>query len=381
MNVVHVVPSFYPATAYGGPIHSVLGLCKATARAGHDVRVLTTNTRGLGTALDVPTNRDVQFESGLSVRYFKKIGMHSISFSLLRNLQDGIRWSNVVHLTAVYSFPTFPVLLLAGLEHKPVIWSTRGALQRTPEMRRRQLKRLWEWSLARALPANVSAHATSDAEAESIRQVFPNMKIAVIPNGVDIPDSFAHLPGSGNMRLLFLGRIDSRKALENLLLAAASLRGETEAPFHLTIAGDGDVSYVAVLRQLAFELGITQHVSFIGHVAEENRSALFGASDVLILPSHAENFGLVVAEALAHELPVIAARGTPWEGLETHGCGYWVANDPASLAAAVRRMAGAPRNEMGLKGREWMRESFGWDSIGRRMVDIYRIAVDTGVAH
>ena len=79
----------------------------------------------------------------------------------------------------------------------------------------------------------------------------------------------------------------------------------------------------------------------------------------------------MVAEALAHALPVIAGRGTPWQGVEQHGCGLWIDNSPESIAAAITRLRSAPRREMGMRGREWMQREFSWDTIGARMLDVY----------
>ena len=92
----------------------------------------------------------------------------------------------------------------------------------------------------------------------------------------------------------------------------------------------------------------------------------------MIAPSYTENFGLVVAEALGHAVPVIVSRGTPWRRVEEIGCGLWVENDPESLAAAIQRISGMPLREMGLKGREWMQREFDWDSVASRMINVYR---------
>jgi glycosyltransferase involved in cell wall biosynthesis len=80
---------------------------------------------------------------------------------------------------------------------------------------------------------------------------------------------------------------------------------------------------------------------------------------------------MVVAEALAHGVPVIASRGTPWSGVEAHGCGLWVENDPASLVAAIERMSHMPLREMGERGRCWMEQEFTWETVARRMLQLY----------
>ena len=81
---------------------------------------------------------------------------------------------------------------------------------------------------------------------------------------------------------------------------------------------------------------------------------------------------MVVAEALAHSVPVIASKGTPWQRVEKMGCGLWVGNDPNSLARAIRQMSAMPLREMGQRGRQWMQDEFSWDRVARDMAELYR---------
>jgi glycosyltransferase involved in cell wall biosynthesis len=113
-------------------------------------------------------------------------------------------------------------------------------------------------------------------------------------------------------------------------------------------------------------------VTFLGEVVGEAKQKLFLAADALVLPSFSENYGLVVAEALAHGVPVVAGSGTPWAELEKRGCGLWVDNSPESLAAAISRIDTMPLQEMGARGRAWMKAEFGWDRIAEKMFDLYK---------
>ncbi|MGH7887676.1 MAG: glycosyltransferase, partial [Candidatus Binatia bacterium] len=130
MKILHVVPSFYPAHVYGGPIESVYALCRHIVRQGCEVRVLTTDANGLDRVLDVETDRETTLAENLRIRYCRRLARHSVSMELLGRLGESVCWADVVHLTAVYSFPTMPTLLACKLFGKPLIWSPRGALQR-----------------------------------------------------------------------------------------------------------------------------------------------------------------------------------------------------------------------------------------------------------
>src|SRR5262249_2431113 len=104
----------------------------------------------------------------------------------------------------------------------------------------------------------------------------------------------------------------------------------------------------------------------------------FSRSDMLVVPSHSENFAMVIAEALAHAVPVIASRGTPWKRLADVGCGLWVENTPERLAEAIERMARGDRRHMGVTGQAWMAREFSWSGIARRMLDVYQAAAAAG---
>ena len=369
MKVLHVVPSFYPAFNYGGPITSVYELCAGLVRQGCEVQVLTTDANGLSAVLDVVKHVPVKLAPGLSVRYCPRIFRHSVSPQLLRRLVPSMRWADVVHLTAVYNFPTLPALAACRWLGKPLVWSPRGGLQRWDNSRRPGLKAGWERICRRLAPDRMALHVTSAQEAAESATKFPRAHAVVIPNGVQLPPLLDHCNGSGSLRLLCLGRLDPKKGIENLL--AACQRLQIERPWRLTVAGSGDAAYSAGLEESARQLGVHAHVSFAGEVRGQRKSDLFAESDLAVFPSHTENFAMVVAEALAHGVPVIASKGTPWSGVETHGCGLWVENDPATLAAAIERMSHMPLRQMGARGRRWMEGEFAWETVTREMLQLY----------
>ncbi len=237
MKVVHVVPSFYPAFNYGGPITSVYELCAGLVRQGCEVRVLTTDANGLGAVLEVAKDAPVTLPPGVLVRYCPRIFRHSISPRLLARLVPALRWADVVHLTAVYNFPTLPTLAACRWLGKPLVWSPRGALQRWQSSRRPGLKTAWESACRQLAPAEMVLHVTSAQEAAESAAKFPRARAVVIPNGVELPPRLDHRQGAGRLRLLFLGRLDPKKGIENLL--AACQRLQLESPWCVDHRGLG----------------------------------------------------------------------------------------------------------------------------------------------
>jgi glycosyltransferase involved in cell wall biosynthesis len=370
MKVLHVVPSFHPAYSYGGPIRSTFELCRNEVELGCEVRVLTTDADGLDRVLDVDKTKEVELPEGFRVRYCPRRQRHSVSPTLMHLLPTFMRWADVVHLTGVYNFPTFPTILLGRLLHKPLIWSPRGALQRWEGSSRIGLKGIWDFLWYHTADrVELTMHATSEQESRETLARFPKLRMATIPNGVDVPVHINRIGRNGGLRLLFIGRLDPKKGIE-ALLKACSL-ADLAQPWRLAIAGWGEPEYVSQLKEQIHALGLDGRVEMLGAVLSNEKKGLFERSDVALVPSYTENFAIVVAEALAHGVPVIASKGTPWSRLEEMRCGLWVNNDPESLADAIRSISTMPLPDMGRRGREWMQREFSWRSVTNQMLALY----------
>jgi glycosyltransferase involved in cell wall biosynthesis len=149
--------------------------------------------------------------------------------------------------------------------------------------------------------------------------------------------------------------------------------------WRLRIVGPDEVGYHSELKRLVRAEGVADCVSIEGPVFGPEKSHLLAQSDLLVLPSHSENFGAVVAEALAHGTPAIASTGTPWSALETEGCGWWAKPDSISLAGAIRAAANLPPEKlraMGALGRAYVQSELTWDICARKMAAVYRSRLD-----
>lgn len=376
-KILYVSPHFAPAWQYGGLVEAVYQFARHVTRAGAEVSVLTTDADGPRASLE--SNRLEAYQHGnLSVRYCRRLMRNSVSIEMVRCLLPHIRWADAVHLHAAYSFPTIPTMLAARIAGKPLLWTPHGGLQRWEGSRRVVSKAIWDTVCAAAAPRRMILHATSREEAAESAKRFPRAPIEVIPNGVAIPATLTRSARGGLLRLGFIGRLDPKKGIENLLAACKQLGDGHEVEFSLVIAGSGEPAYVEKLSAMIRSLGLGSRVTMAGDLRGAAKTHFFESIDVAVVPSYTENFAIVVAEALAHGAAVIASQGTPWSDVERVGCGLWVDNSSASLAEAIARIGAMPLGEMGAKGRDWMIREFSWERCASRMLDCYQRLITAG---
>ena len=372
VRVLHVTPFFAPAWVYGGLPESAYQFARHLSRAGASVRVLTTDANGWGQRLDAAAMAAYAHRDGIEVRYCARVARQAVSPELLGALAEQMRWADLVHLHAAYSFPTIPTLLTARLLKRPVVWTPHGAMQRWRGSRRVGFKSLWEKVCIAVASRQLMLHLTSDEEVAETRARFPRANLELIPNGVELPDTLHREPRGARLRLGFVGRLDPKKGIENLLAACRIVKERGALDFSLTIAGSGSNEYEAKLRGEIGRLELGGEVALLGDIRGKEKQRIFEQTDVVVVPSFTENFAIVVAEALAHGAAVIASTGSPWKEVERVGCGLWVDNDPASIADAIIKINSMPIAEMGDRGRRWMAADFSWEKCASEMIALYK---------
>lgn len=376
MKILHVAPSFFPATRWGGPIFSTKAICDWVSQdSTTEVSVLTTDAAGPDLQ-DKLSAEDQSLSSQLNydVSYCRRRFGHSGSLQLLLALPRAIKAADIVHLTGTYSFPTLPTLFLARILRTPVVWSPRGAIQATAEWAespRKLAKRAFE-RVAHALASkSCILHVTAKSEADATSRQMPKLQTAIIPNSVDIPDETA-LRGqirqpNGQTRLVFLSRVHEKKGILELIDVMAAL----DDSFILSIYGTGEAAYVDLLRDKIISLGLSNRVFLKGHVDDAAKLEAFVEADLFVLPTHSENFGIVIAEALAHCVPVITTHNAPWQKLEDYSCGAWIPLEREELVTAITSVAQRDLTKMGEAGRAWMQAEFSPDIVHGRMLALY----------
>lgn len=217
-------------------------------------------------------------------------------------------------------------------------------------------------------------HATAESEKYNLLNLGYNDKIEVIANGIDVDSIHIKSSWKRNKKILFLSRIHIKKGIEFLLEAVAKLKGQLEG-YTIYIAGEGENNYIQNLKEKTELLGIKNLVSFCGGVYGEKKWELFRQTDLFILPTYSENFGIVVAEALASGTPVITTKGTPWQELETEHCGWWTEIGSKPTIKALKSFLACTEKEleqMGTNGRQLIERKYSAKKMAEDMVTLYQ---------
>jgi glycosyltransferase involved in cell wall biosynthesis len=191
---------------------------------------------------------------------------------------------------------------------------------------------------------------------------------------MDIPQGNASVDKKDKTRIrriVFFGRIHKVKAIDNLVNAWGDL-SPLLPQWELVIAGP-DCGAKTEIEEIINCRKIPR-VRFIGELNGQAKYNFLSDADIYVLPSHTENFGVTVAEALASGVPVIASQGTPWEGLEKEKCGRWIPIGIEPLKNALEELTALSdekRQEMGKCGQDWIRRDFSWEGIGAKMKEAY----------
>jgi glycosyltransferase involved in cell wall biosynthesis len=371
---------FHPALRYGGPIASTWHLCRGLAAQGVGVRVVTTDADG-PRRLAVPAGFH-QIAPDVEARYCRRAGAELFAPGMLPVAALEIRRADAVYVSGLFVWPLPALAALSALAGKRLVIAPRGMLLPQALAGKAAKKRLFLRTLSAAGGRKALFHATSPDEEDSVRREVPGARVALVPNGVELPEGVERAEDAPPY-LLFLGRVHPHKRIETILEAFALWR--RGARHELWIAGDGEADYRQALARRAGELGIDHRVRFLPQTASAEKSRLLADAQALVLASRSESFGMVVAEALAHRTPCVVTATAPWEGLETERCGVWVRQEgPQALADGIARLLGHPaaeRRAMGERGRAWMQRDFSWQTMARKMTVLLGEDQETAIAN
>jgi glycosyltransferase involved in cell wall biosynthesis len=380
MRILHVLSSVAPR--YGGPSKAAVEMCRELVRRGERPEIYTTNIDVDG-VLDVPLGKPVNL-NGVRITYFpaEALQLYKISRPLARSLKTSIPDFDIVHVHSLYQFSSTVAAFYCRRYGVPYVLRPHGTLD--PFLYRRHRMRKWLYEMLmerRNLAAAAAVHFTAAEEMELARSLGLRFRGVVVPLGVDpeiSPFSSLHLADlwpelSGKKVILFLGRINFKKGLDNLARAFGTIARDRN-DIHLLLAGPDSDGYSSQVRQWLKEEGVLHKVTFAGMIVGERKNTALAESTMFVLPSYSENFGIAVVEAMAAGLPVVISnRVNIWREVLAAGAGIVVAPDSNATANAIKAfLDDLPKAaRMGERGKRFAREHFTWESAGTKLIELY----------
>ena len=220
-------------------------------------------------------------------------------------------------------------------------------------------------------------HVTAESEMHSLRNLGFKNPIAIIPNGIDLrkfPPQKEYYSKSNGKRILFLSRIHPKKGLEMLIDIWSSLDQGTKQGWYIDIVGNGAADYIAKLQDQIDQTKLNDEVRIYPPAYGIDKFKRYQDARLFILPTYSENFGVVIAEALASYTPVITTYGAPWEDLETQNAGWWTPITPEAMKSALLNALLSPDEVLDVKavnGRKLIEEKYSIEAVSSNMETLY----------
>jgi glycosyltransferase involved in cell wall biosynthesis len=354
MRILHIIASISPEG--GGPIEGIKQLAGANSHFHQNAEVLTLDDPSASYVKDFPLPVHAVGRGHLGYRY---------NSQLVPWLRQNHHRYDVAIINGLWQYHSFGSWQALHGSPLPYVVYTHGMLdpwfKHTYPLKHLKKTLYWPWGEYRVLRDAGAVLFTCEQERLLARQSFPHYRAneVVVGYGTRAPhveskaareEFFAGFPHLRGKRIaLFLSRIHQKKGCDLLVKAFASELAR-DPDWHLLLCGPDQVGLQAKLQKLAEELGIGDRLTWAGMVQGNMKWGAIYASEIFVLPSHQENFGIVVAEALACGLPtLISNKVNIWQEVERDGAGL-VANDDLEgtchLLRQWRQMTAEARDTM-----------------------------------
>ncbi len=359
MHIIHTVSSNEILSS--GVTYCVNELAYGLHKAGDKVEILSL---GSGTFSMNDDKFDYKFKKDFSyVPFINKVGVSSTMKKYITSSS-----SDILHTHGLWMFPN----IYRNSNAKFVI-SPHGMLGEAALKFSAKQKRIFDYLFQRSAFRDAKLlFATAESEFEDIRNYGLKMPVAIIPNGVKIPNIRKNNADKNKKTLVSLGRLHPIKGLFTLIKAWSSIESKFNN-WELKIVGPDQVGHKKELQVLIKRLNLKK-VFIEPPLYGLDKDLFLSRCDLFILPSKSENFGLTVAESLAVEVPVIATKNTPWSGLNKYKCGFWIEGGEISLAETLEqalKLTNKELNDMGKRGKKWMKKDFSWECSCKKTKEAY----------
>ncbi len=391
LKVLHVIPSI--ALVQGGPSQAVLESVRFLRSNGVEAEIATLEDEASRKETASLTLGQRVQHHGVPVWFFANSApstsaFHEFGFSTSFTtwLWHQIHSYDLVHVHCIFSYPATSAMTIARLRQVPYICRPLGQLCEWVLQRSALKKKIYLSLIERAnLNGCQGLHFTSIQEQQEAAKLCLTAPSFVLPHGLatapEIPDAHyqlrqhLQLPAEEPI-LLYMSRLHPKKGLDLLIPAVKQL---TRHRFTLVIAGSGTPEYEVYVDDCLKQAGLQERTRRLGFVTGELKQLLLQGSDLFVLTSHSENFGVAVLEAIAAGLPCIVTPGVALASVvQEHQLGYVPNLEISAISSAIEAYLqdSAARQAMGLRGRKLALEKYGWDSVVSQLISIYQDIVD-----
>jgi glycosyltransferase involved in cell wall biosynthesis/SAM-dependent methyltransferase len=360
----------------------------ALGERGHHVEIVTTNADRPG-VIEIETGREMDWAGAAAT--FHPLSMprsYATSWSMLADLRRRVSTFDLVHIHYLYRFHGLAAAIASRSHGVPYIIQAHGSLDPWHRRQKRWAKDLYHMVIEDAIIRGAGAMLCTSAREEGfIRRLGYTIPTWVIPIGIDAEDLRA--PGAADLCdrhgiardaqvVTFLGRMSEKKGVP-LLLEAFRRTAVAFSRAHLVLAGPDDENIGRGLMPMIAEAGLADRVSFAGVVDRPAKRALLQRSEVFVLASADESFGIAVAEAMAVGCPVVVSPEVAIEDVvRASNSGLVAARDASAIAGAIATILGDPARAaaMGEAGRRAVDERFSWRMVAAQTEAMYEAVIE-----
>ena len=387
MKVLHVIPSLSPAL--GGPTQVALKIVQGIRNQGIDAEIVTTNHDTPG-CLDIPLNQLTEYQ-GVPV-WFLPAFPHSLKEYIFSSALTKWLWQHISNYDLLdnhylFSYAPTCAAAIARLRKTPYTVRTQGqltpwALQQSPFKKKLYTTLIERQNLSQA----AAIHCTTTQEAMDLRNFGITTPTITLPLGVEKPQEISRAKlelhrlyniADDHLIILFLSRLHPKKR-PDLLINAFDRVVAQNSHCHLIMAGSGETNYINHLKQLVQQHHLTNQVTFTGFVIGRQKNLLLQGADIFALPSHSENFGIAVAEAMVAGLPVIITPGVQIAPDIVAANAGIIINNETELVTAMTQLLKSPkmRSHQSKNAIKLASQKYAWSHIASQLIGCYRDIID-----
>lgn len=392
MKVLQVTNAFKPSWEYGGPARVCYEISKKLRERGHDITVYTMD--GYMTRLKTKKNRPLNVD-GISAYYFRNLSMYItkkinlfLPYYMPFIARKDIKNYDLIHVHEHQTMLAIFTCHYARKYHVPYVLQAHGSI--TPKSHLIILKKVFGYFFGRHIMRNAAkVIALTESEANEYLSVgIPKEKIEIIPNGINVAEydnvargQFRKLfpIGDDKKMILFLGRIHPIKGIDLLIDAFYDLQKERDV---LLVVAGPDNGCLPALKAKIDDLNMNDKVVFTGLLVDPLKTEAIADSDIFVLPSRYEVFGMVILEACACGIPVVTTNRSHIGALIDGKAGRVIDYDREQLRITMRELLDdkSKREQYGANGKKFVRESFNMDIVGTRLEEMYDTVINMGRA-